>query len=332
MPFHTFATRGYVTAPTPLEAAPALSKALGDIVRIWIKRDDLLPGAAGGNKTRKLDYALGDALASGCDTVVTCGAPQSNHCRLTLSWCVKENIDCHLVLEERTPGSYDKDGSGNLLLYKLLGAKSVTVVPGGSDMAAAMEAVAAPLRARGAKPRIIPVGASTAVGSLGYARFAFELKQQLDAEKLNIDAIVTPSGSGGTQAGILAGLRLLGVDIPVYGINVGKSTAVQSELVFGITRELCDLLRMPSPVRKSEVICDDRYLGPGYSLPSEAMIEAVSLLASKEAILLDPVYTGKAMAGLISYVRGGKFPHGANVLFLHTGGSPALYAYSHVFK
>ena len=292
----------------------------------------MLPGAAGGNKTRKLDFALGEALGAGCNAVVTCGAPQSNHCRLTLSWCVKEGIECHLVLEERAPGSYDHNGSGNLLLFKLLGTSSVTVVPGGTDMAVAMEKVAEKLRDKGLNPCIIPAGASTGVGSLGYAACMMELKEQLENEQITLDAIVVPSGSGGTQAGVLAGLRYLGMDIPVYGINVGKTRSDQTAIVYNIATELWNLLSINPKLHQKDIHCDDDFVGPGYSRSSPEMIEAVKLLASTEAVLLDPVYTGKAMAGLISYCRQGKFPINGNVLFLHTGGTPALYAYSYMFN
>lgn len=327
-----FPRRGYVTTSTPLERMDAFAEAMGHEGEIWIKRDDLLPGAAGGNKTRKLDFAIGKAMADGHDSIVTCGAPQSNHCRLTLSWCVTEGIDCHFVLEERTPGSYDPEGSGNLLLYRLLGVKSVTVVPGGSNMQEEMEKVAERLQGEGKKPHVMPVGASTPVGSLGYAACALELQEQMFRQNVHIDALFVPSGSAGTQAGLLAGVKKYGMDIPVYGINVGKSDAEQSGLVRPLAKEVCSLLGIEGAVADEDVVCDDAYFAPGYSLPSAKMVEAVELLARTEAILLDPVYTGKTMAGMIDYLRTGRIDKKANVLFLHTGGSPALYAYSKIFK
>lgn len=327
-----FSRRGYVKTPTPLYRAERFSQALGGELDIWIKRDDLLPGAAGGNKTRKLDFELGKVIDEGHNCIITCGAPQSNHCRLTLSWAVREGLDCHLVLEERVVGSYDQNGSGNLLLYRLLGAKSVTVVPGGSDVKGEMDKVADHLRGEGQKPGIVPIGASTPEGGLGYVACAQELQEQMFNENLNIDSIVVASGSGGTQAGLIVGIKKNDMNIPVHGISVGKSTKEQTDIVQSLVDGTSKLLRMEAHIDKSLVMCDDKFIGPGYSLPSPEMIEAVELLAKTEAIILDPIYTGKAMAGLINYARNGRFPAGAKVLFLHTGGAPGLYAYSSVFS
>ena len=303
------ARRGYVTTPTPLEAAPNFSKALGKGVNIYIKRDDLLPGCAGGNKTRKLDFCIADAIAKGADTIITCGAVQSNHCRLTLSWAVKEGLDCHLVLEERVKGSYKPKASGNNFLFQLMGVKSTTVVPGGSPMLAEMEKLAEELKKQGKKPYIIPGGASNSLGSMGYVACAQELMEQCFHMGLDVHTYVVPSGSAGTHAGSVVGMYGTNSGIPVMGINVSRSKADQEALVGKLVNEAAD------------------YVGPGYSLPTESMTEAVKLLARTEGILLDPVYSGKAMAGLIDLVRKGTFPKGSNVVFLHTGGSPALYAY-----
>ncbi|MEG2005747.1 MAG: pyridoxal-phosphate dependent enzyme, partial [Bilophila sp.] len=185
-----FPRRGYVQSATPLEALPRFSKALGGNVNIFIKRDDMLPGAAGGNKTRKLDFCLADALAQGADTIITCGAVQSNHCRLTLAWAVKEGLDCHLVLEERVKNSYKPDASGNHFLFQLLGAKSISVVPGGSNMLDEMAQLAAKLTAANRKPYIIPGGASNKIGALGYVACAEELLSQFFAQGLRIDHMI----------------------------------------------------------------------------------------------------------------------------------------------
>lgn len=190
-----FPRRGYVTEPTPLEALPNFSKALGADINIYIKRDDLLPGTAGGNKTRKLDFSMADAINQGADTIITCGAVQSNHCRLTLAWAVKEGLDCHLVLEERVKDSYNPEASGNNFLFQLLGVKSVTVVPGGSNMLGEMEKLAEKLRAEGKKPYIVPGGASNKIGALGYVSCAEEVLRQLFDRGLAIDHMVVPSGS-----------------------------------------------------------------------------------------------------------------------------------------
>ena len=215
-----FPRRGYVTEPTPLEALPNFSKALGADINIYIKRDDLLPGTAGGNKTRKLDFSMADAINQGADTIITCGAVQSNHCRLTLAWAVKEGLDCHLVLEERVKDSYNPEASGNNFLFQLLGVKSVTVVPGGSNMLGEMEKLAEKLRAEGKKPYIVPGGASNKIGALGYVSCAEEVLRQLFDRGLAIDHMVVPSGSAGTHAGIIAGMVGNNAGIPVTGIGV----------------------------------------------------------------------------------------------------------------
>lgn len=326
-----FSRRGYVQTPTPIESLPNFSKALGKNVNVYIKRDDLLPGCAGGNKTRKLDFCIADALDKGADTIITCGAVQSNHCRLTLAWAVKEGMDCHLVLEERVKGSYKPHGSGNNFLFNLMGVKSTTVVPGGSPMLAEMEKLADSLKKQGKKPYIIPGGASNAIGALGYVACAQETVEQLFAMHLKLHTMVVPSGSAGTHAGIVVGMRGTNAGIPVLGMNVSRSKADQEALVHKLVKETAALTGVEQDIPASAVTCFDEYVGPGYSLPTDGMVEAVKLLAQTEGILLDPVYSGKAMAGFIDLVRKGAFPEGSNVLFLHTGGSPALYAYLDTF-
>ena len=210
-----FPRRGYVSTPTPIEFLPNFSKALGAGIDVYMKRDDMLPGAGGGNKTRKLDFCVADALEKGCDTLITCGAVQSNHCRLTLAWAVHEGMDCHLVLEERVPNSYNPEASGNNFLYQLMGVKSITVVPKGTDMMAAMQGVADKLSSAGRKPYIIPGGASNALGALGYVACMEEIMAQMFAMGLNFDHMVVPSGSAGTHGGIMAGMVGNNVNIPV---------------------------------------------------------------------------------------------------------------------
>lgn len=327
-----FPRRGYVTEPTPLEALPNFSKALGADINIYIKRDDLLPGTAGGNKTRKLDFSMADAINQGADTIITCGAVQSNHCRLTLAWAVKEGLDCHLVLEERVKDSYNPEASGNNFLFQLLGVKSVTVVPGGSNMLGEMEKLAEKLRAEGKKPYIVPGGASNKIGALGYVSCAEEVLRQLFDRGLAIDHMVVPSGSAGTHAGIIAGMVGNNAGIPVTGIGVNRKKPVQEAAVLNLANETLEYIGAEARVPAEKVVAFDDYVGPGYSLPTDAMVEAVKMLARTEGILLDPVYSGKAMSGLIDLARKGYFPKGSNVLFLHTGGSPALYAYLPTFR
>ncbi len=332
MDLSKFPKRNYVQDPTPIEAVPAFSLALGGKVNVFIKRDDLLPGCAGGNKTRKLDFCIADAIEKGADTIITCGAVQSNHCRLTLAWAVKEGLDCHLVLEERVAGSYKPDGSGNNFLFNILGVKSTKVVPGGSDMVAEMAKVSARLQAEGKKTYIIPGGASNSIGATGYVACAQEVLQQLFEQGLSIDHMVVPSGSAGTHAGIVVGMYGTNAGIPVSGINVSRPKDVQEDIVHKLAVETAKRVGMRGDLPASEITCFDSYVGDGYSLPTESMIEAVKLLAQTESILLDPVYSGKAMAGLIDLIRKDHFAPGANVMFLHTGGSPALYAYLDTFK
>jgi len=332
MDLSKFPKRNYLQGPTPIEAVPAFTRALGGKVNVFIKRDDLLPGCAGGNKTRKLDFCIADAIEKGADTIITCGAVQSNHCRLTLAWAVKEGLDCHLVLEERVAGSYKPDGSGNNFLFNILGVKSTKVVPGGSDMVAEMGKVSERLQAEGKKTYIIPGGASNSIGATGYVACAQEVLQQLFEQGLSIDHMVVPSGSAGTHAGIVVGMYGTNAGIPVSGINVSRPKDVQEEIVHKLAVETAKRVGMRGDLPATEITCFDNYVGDGYSLPTESMIEAVKLLAQTESILLDPVYSGKAMAGLIDLVRKDHFAPGANVLFLHTGGSPALYAYLDTFK
>ncbi|MBT8330440.1 MAG: D-cysteine desulfhydrase [Desulfofustis sp.] len=324
--------RGYLQGPTPIEPLANFSKSLGKQLNIWMKRDDLLPGCGGGNKTRKLDFSFADAIQQGADTIITCGAVQSNHCRLTASWAAKESMDCHLVLEERVKGSYHSDASGNNFLFQVLGTKSISVVPGGSDMMQEMQKVADKLSAAGRKPYIIPGGASNAIGATGYVACAQEMLQQLFEMNLSIDHVVVPSGSAGTHAGMVTGLVGNNAQIPITGINVSRPKDLQEKVVHDLALLTAEKVGVGQQIHRDSVTCFDNYVGPGYSLPTDGMIEAVKLLATTEAILLDPVYSGKTMAGCIDLVRNGYFEGCKNILFLHTGGSPALYAYLDTFR
>ena len=331
MDYTRFPRRRYFKNPTPLEPMPRLSKALGAKVNLWIKRDDLLPDAAGGNKTRKLEFAIGEALANGADTLITCGAVQSNHCRLTLAWARKEGLDCHLILQEREPGAYNPKASGNIFLFHLLGNAGIRVISSKANMAEEMNNTAAELKKAGKKPYIIPMGGSNAVGALGYSLFAEELMAQINDAGLNVERLVIPSGSMGTQAGIVTGFYGINARIPVTGIIIlARSKDIQETLVHEMSLDLAKKLSIPE-VPKELVACDDGYIGPGYALPTDEMKEAVFLFAREEGILLDPVYSGKTAAGLIDYVRKGKIAAGSTVIFLHTGGAPALYAYQDTF-
>jgi len=321
-----FPRRRYTKGQTPIEAVARFSETLGG-PDIYIKRDDLLGLTAGGNKTRKLEFLVADALAQGADTLITCGAVQSNHCRLTLGAAVKEGMKCRFVLEERVPGSFSTKASGNIFLYNLLGVEQIKVVPAGSNLMAEMEHVAEELAREGRKGYVIPVGGSNPIGATGYAACAQELMDQTFAMGLDLDAVVCASGSAGTQAGLVAGLYGCNMNIPVIGINVSLDKGAQETLVYGLVRKTAQRIGVGFEIPRHAVTCFGNYVGPGYSLPTPEMAEAVTLLARTEGILLDPVYTGKAMAGLIDLVRQGYFTKGSRVLFLHTGGSPALYVY-----
>jgi D-cysteine desulfhydrase len=277
-----------------------------------------------------LEFLVADALAQGADTLITCGAVQSNHARLTLAAAVVEGLKCRLVLEERVAGSYKADASGNNFLFRLLGVEQVTVVPGGSDLLQVMQGVADELQRVGRKGYVIPTGGSNPIGATGYVACAEEIIAQAFELGIRIDRIVCASGSAGTHAGLVAGFYGNNSGIPVVGIDVSRKKQPQEELVHGLATRTAARVGIPGGIPRDAVMCFDDYVGPGYSLPTASMVEAVQMLARTEAILLDPVYTGKAMAGLIDLVRKGYFKKGEHVLFVHTGGSPALYAYEKV--
>ncbi|MEZ6036098.1 MAG: D-cysteine desulfhydrase [Planctomycetota bacterium] len=325
----SFPRRRYSPAPSPIAFLPHFTAALGG-PRVWIKRDDMLGLFPGGNKTRKLEFLVADALQQGCDTLVTCGAPQSNHCRITLSAAVHEGLRCRFVIEERVPGSYRDDASGNHFLFRLMGVEDLTVVPAGTDMAAAMRRVADDVAAQGRKAYVIPGGGSNALGGLGYVACAQELAQQMAEQDLSFDRVVVGSGSSGTHGGLVAGFLAEGIDLPITGVGVSRDPADQAPLVLREAQAVCDLLELGVTVPAEKVHCVGGYWQPKYSVPNAAMVEAVQLLARTEAILLDPVYTGKIMAGLIGMARSGEIGRDENVLFVHTGGMPSLFAYRDV--
>ena len=321
-----FPRRRYTEGRTPIEKLSRLSAELGGPT-IYIKRDDLLGLTSGGNKTRKLEFLVADALDKGADTLVTCGAVQSNHCRLTLAAAVKEGLKCRLVLEERVEGSYDVDASGNNFLFRLLGVEEVRVVPGGSNMDTEMAVVADGLKSEGRKPYVIPGGGSNPIGATGYVACALEILSQTFESEIAIDRVVTASGSSGTHAGLVTGFEGANASIPVVGINVSRPKDAQEEKVHDLVQQTSERLGVDSEIPRDKVLCFGDYVGPGYSLPTPEMGEAIRMLARLEGVLLDPVYTGKTMAGLIDLARKGFFKKDENVLFIHTGGSPALYAY-----
>jgi len=317
--------------PTPLEPLERISAALGG-PNLWIKRDDCTGLSSGGNKTRKLEFLMADAVEQGADTIITQGATQSNHARQTCAIAAKLGLESHILLEDRT-GYHDEayTHNGNVLLDELHGA-SISVRPGGSDMNIEMEQLAMQLRDDGKKTYIIPGGGSNEIGALGYVNAAFELTHQANERSLRIDHLLHATGSAGTQAGLVLGMEAMNSNIPVYGVSVRAEKQQQEENVYGLVQRTAEFMGYsPDLVARDKVVANSDYVGPGYGLPTDAMVEAVKMLACYEGILLDPVYSGKGFSGLIDLVRKGHFKKGENVVFLHTGGSVSLFAYPNIF-
>ena len=317
--------------PTPLERLDRLSRELGG-PEIWIKRDDCTGLSTGGNKTRKLEFLMAEAETMGADLVITQGATQSNHARQTAAFAAKLGIGCHILLEDRT-GSTDPNytRNGNVLLDCLHGA-TFEMRLGGDDMNAEMESVADRMRNEGRKVYTIAGGGSNPTGALGYVNCAFELVGQANDRGLVIDHLVTATGSAGTQAGLIAGLQAMNSGIPLLGFGVRAPKDRQEANVFALARATAEKLGCPGVVRREDVVADCDYVGDGYGIPRTDTIEAIRMFAELEGILLDPVYSGKAAAGLIDYVRKGRFGKGERVVFLHTGGAAALFAYDRNFS
>lgn len=316
--------------PTPLERLDRLSEALGG-PDIWIKRDDCTGLSTGGNKTRKLEFLMAEALAAKAEVIITQGATQSNHARQTAAFAAKLGLKCHLLLEDRTGSNHaNYSHNGNVLLDKLHGA-SIELRPGGTDMQSEMENVAKSMCDEGRHVYVIPGGGSNATGALGYVNCAFELLAQANDRDLVIDHIVTATGSAGTQAGLIVGLKAINAGIPLLGVGVRAPRAKQEDNVFNLALKTAKKLGYPDVVKREDVVADCSYVGEGYGVPREDTLEAISLFAELEGILLDPVYSGKGAAGLIDYCRKGKFTKGSRVVFIHTGGSAALFGYDDKF-
>ena len=317
-------------APTPLERLENLSRALGG-PEIWIKRDDCTVIASGGNKVRKLEFLAGEALAQGADHLVTQGAVQSNHVRQTVAVAARLGMACSVLLEHRVETNDPLYlTSGNVLLDRLMGAR-IEYRPGGTDMNAAAVAKGEALREAGAKPYVIPGGGSNRVGALGYVACAQELMAQADEMGLKIDRVVHATGSAGTQAGLVVGLEGCNAGVPVLGIGVRLPRPQQEANVHRLAEEVAAYVGMRGGIARAAVVANCDYVGPGYGQPTEAMREAVTLLARTEGILLDPVYSGKGMAGLIDLIRKGEIGKQERVVFLHTGGSVGLFGYEAFF-
>lgn len=313
--------------PTPLEHLPRLSKHLGG-PKIYVKRDDCTGLGTGGNKTRKLEFLMADAMQKNADVIITQGAVQSNHARQTAAAACKLGMACELIFEKRVADAPDAYlNSGNVLLDRIYGA-NISEVEKGSDMNAAMEAVAEDLRKQGKTPYIVPGGGSNPIGALGYVDCALECLSQANRDGIVIDHIVHATGSAGTQAGLVVGLKASHANIPLLGIGVNAPKDVQEEKVYKLAVETADYVGAPGIVVREDVVANCDYVGPGYGVPTEGMNEAVMLLARMEGLLFDPVYSGKGLAGMIDLIHKGFFSGANSIVFVHTGGSAGLFGYS----
>jgi len=310
--------------PTPLEEAPRLTKFLGG-PRIWLKRDDLTGFAMGGNKVRKLEFLLGQARADNCDVVITVGAVQSNHARMTAAAARRLGMDAVLVLNGEDPGH----AQGNLLLDRIFGA-DVRIVQTDDDyvLMGVVDDVTRHLRRDGRRPYVIPRGGSNALGAAAYMTAALELLTQANQMGLRVDAIVHASTSGGTQSGLYTGTKVTESGVQVIGISAGPKKEIVARRVLGIVEDLAQMLELRWRPHPDDIIVHDEFVGERYGVPTPECLEAIRLLARTEGVLLDPVYTGKAMAGLRGLVASERFRPEQTVVFWHTGGQPALFAHA----
>ena len=324
MPLHNltrFPRLEFIGAPTPLEYLPRFSDYLGR--DIFIKRDDVTPMAMGGNKLRKLEFLAADALREGADTLITAGAIQSNHVRQTAAVAAKLGLHCVALLENpigTTAENYLTNG--NRLLLDLFNVQ-VEMCDALNQPDAQLQELATRVEAQGFRPYIIPVGGSNALGALGYVESALEIAQQCEGS-VQLSSVVVDSGSEGTHAGLAIGLEQLMPDVDLIGVTVSRSVADQKPKVVALQQAIACELELTAA---AEILLWDDYYAPGYGTPNEEGMEAVKLLARLEGILLDPVYTGKAMAGLIDGISQKRFKDEGPILFIHTGGAPALFAY-----
>jgi D-cysteine desulfhydrase family pyridoxal phosphate-dependent enzyme len=305
----------FANLPTPLEPLPRLARRLG-LRTLFIKRDDLTGLAFGGNKTRKLEYFLAEAVAHGAKTLLTAGAVQSNHCRQTAAAAAKFGFGCKLVLTGMEPERI----SANLLLDKLLGAEIIWCKM--EDREDTLQKAFQKEWEEGRRPYLIPYGGSNALGVCGYVAAMFELKEQ----GIDFDWIVFPSSSGGTQTGMILGKNLSGMSCKVYGFSVDQSTLKLKKKIFDLAQETINNFGFKTNIKMDDIEINDEYIGEGYGKPTNGDLEAIRIFAEEEAVLLDPVYTGRAAAGMIDLVRKGIIPSDSRVLFWHTGGNPALFA------
>jgi L-cysteate sulfo-lyase len=330
MPLSNFPRFALAHLPTPLEPLDRLRRHIGG-PRLYIKRDDCTGLALGGNKTRKAEFLIGAALAAGATTIISEGGLQSNHFRQTAAAAAKAGLKCHLVLDHHVPiGTAIYRENGNLLLDRVLGAVTHLCVDG-ETRADKIARLLPSLRADGEVPYCIPTGGSNETGALGYAAAALELLQQAREAGIVIDRVLFATASGGTQAGLVVGMALAEARLHVLGIDIeGEADALGGD-VRNVAEACARKVGLPRALRDDAFEICRGYAGPGYGIPTPGMLEAVGLLAKLEGIVLDPVYTGKAMAGLIDLVRSGHFAADETIVFIHTGGMPAMFAYADCF-
>ncbi len=308
--------------PTPLEPLSRLTEVLKG-PELWVKRDDQTGLAMGGNKVRKLEFLMADALVQQADVVMTAGAPQSNHARQTAAAAAHLGVPCVLVLHGQPPAEVPQ---GNYFLDRLLGAD--VRWSGARPMARALEEEAETLRAEGRRPYVIPYGGSNAVGVCGYVAAMAELWRQMRDTGVTFDAVVVASSSGGTQAGLALGARTLGYGGSIVGISIAEHAEPFKEHISALAGGGGTLLGLEDAVKPDDVVVLDAYLGGGYAVMGMLEREAIAMAARSEGLLVDPVYTGRALGGLIDQIHSGTFSYGERVLFWHTGGTPALFAYA----
>ncbi len=317
-----------LAGPSPLIRLDRLGRELGGI-NLYIKRDDLGGIGGGGNKLRKLEYSVAQALAEGCDTLITFGALQSNHARLTAAVAARQGLRCELILNRKVPrATVHYEQGGNLALDRIFGA-ALHVLAADDDPLAFCATRVQALTTEGRKPYVIPFGGSDALGAIGYAECVTELTAQATDAGITIDRLYHGSGSGGTQAGLLLGAQRHNAPFAVQGISVLNNKEALANIVQGILAQARERLGLPPVATTAQV--DDQYVGPGYGIPDARMHEAIELMARTEGVVLDPVYTGKAFAGLVGHVRDKRVAPGETIVFLHTGGMPGVFAYADAF-
>ena len=316
-----------ITYPTPFRELKNLRKELGCKPRLFMKRDDLTEIGLGGNKNRKLDYVMVEAVEQGADTVVTWAGIQSNHCRQTLAYARTLGMDCHLILN----GTGDEPIQGNRFLFDVMGA-TLHFEPDEDKCPALCEQVVEQLRAEGKKPYYVPIGASVPLGSIGYIDSVREIAEQSAAIGVKPDCIFITSGSSGTQGGAEIGQRLYLPDCRVHGVAVSRWRAEQSAKVAAMCNEIAEFIDIPDRFTPDDIIVHDEYFGGKYAVPTPEGIEAIKLVGRTEGIILDPVYSGKTMSCLVDFLRKGMLDDKEAIVFVHTGGSPAIYNYVEWFR